>query len=40
MPNQLEKYMSFTINNRLTFIATFQFLDFLFKNFKTKNGLI
>ena len=27
-PNRLEKYMSFTINNKLTFIDSFQFLNF------------
>ena len=36
MPNRLEKYMSFTINNKLIFIDSFQFLssslDSLVKN--------
>ena len=36
MPNGLEKYMCFTINNKLIFIDSFQFLssslDGLFKN--------
>ena len=27
IPNGLEKYMSFTINNKLTFIDSFQFLN-------------
>ena len=27
IPNELEKYMSFTINNKLSFIDTFQFLS-------------
>ena len=35
-PNGLEKYMSFTINNKLSFIGSFQFLssslDSLVKN--------
>ena len=37
--NGLEKYMSFSINNKLSFIDSFQFLssslDSLIKNFKT-----
>ena len=37
IPNGLEKYMSFTINNKLSFIDSFQFLssslDSLVKNF-------
>ena len=37
IPNELEKYMSFTINNKLSFIDSFQFLisslDSLVKNF-------
>ena len=37
MPNELEKYMSFTINNKFSFIDSFQFLssslDSLVKNF-------
>ena len=37
IPNRLEKYMSFTINNKLSFIDSFQFLssplDSLVKNF-------
>ena len=28
LPNELEKYMSFTINNKLSFIDSFQFLSF------------
>ena len=36
IPNGLEKYMSFTINNKLNFIGSFQFLisswDNLVKN--------
>ena len=28
MPSRLEKYMSFTINNKLSFIGSFQFLSF------------
>ena len=36
IPNELEKYMSFTIDNKLSFIDTFQFrgslLDSLVKN--------
>ena len=36
IPNGLEKYMSFTINNKLSFIESFQFLssslDSLVKN--------
>ena len=28
MPNGLEKYMSFTINNKLSFIDSFQFLSY------------
>ena len=27
IPNGLEKYMSFTINNKLNFIGSFQFLS-------------
>ena len=27
IPNRLEKYMSFTINNKLSFIDSFQFLS-------------
>ena len=27
IPNGLEKYMSFTINNKLTFVESFQFLS-------------
>ena len=27
IPNELEKYMSFNINNKLIFIETFQFLS-------------
>ena len=29
MPNGLEKYLKFTINNKLSFIGRFQFLNFL-----------
>ena len=29
IPNGLEKYISFTINNKLSFIGNFQFLSFL-----------
>ena len=29
IPNGLEKYMSFTINNKLSFIESFQFLSSL-----------
>ena len=29
IPNGLEKYMSVTINNKLSFIDSFQFLNFL-----------
>ena len=29
IPNGLEKYMSFNINNKLIFVNTFQFLSFL-----------
>ena len=40
IPNGLEKYMSFTINDKLSFIHNFHFLSFsldsLFKNL-TKN---
>ena len=28
IPNGLEKYMSFSINNKLSFIDTFEFLSF------------
>ena len=28
IPNELEKYMSFTINDKLSFIDSFQFLSF------------
>ena len=28
IPNELEKYMSFSINNKLSFIDSFQFLSF------------
>ena len=39
IPNGLEKYMSFTIGNKLTFIDSFQFLssslDSLVKNLNT-----
>ena len=31
IPNGLEKYMSFSINNKLSFIDSFQFLRFSFK---------
>ena len=31
-PNGLEKYMSFTINNKLTFIHSFQFVSFSLDN--------
>ena len=38
IPNELDKYMSFTINNKLTYIDSFQFLssslDNLVKNFR------
>ena len=27
IPNGLEKYMSFTVNNKLTFVESFQFLS-------------
>ena len=39
IPNGLEKYMSFTINNKLSFIDSFQFssLDSLLKNFNKKD---
>ena len=30
--NQLEKHMSFNVNNKLIFIDTFQFLSFLLNN--------
>ena len=32
IPNGLEKYMSFTINNKLTFIHSFQFVSFSLDN--------
>ena len=28
IPNELEKYMSFAINNKLSFMDSFQFLSF------------
>ena len=31
IPNGLEKYMNFNINNKLTFIDSFQFLSFIRK---------
>ena len=35
IPNRLEKYMSFNINNKFIFIDKFQFLSFYYrKNFK------
>ena len=41
IPNGLEKYMSFTINNKLSFIESFQFLssslDSLIKNLSKDN---
>ena len=41
IPNGLEKYMSFIINNKLSFIDSFQFLscslDSLFKNLNKYN---
>ena len=41
IPNILEKYMSFTINNKLSFIDSFQFLssslDSLVKNLDKDN---
>ena len=42
IPNGLEKYMSFTINNKLNFIGSFQFLSssFLVKNLDKDNLII
>ena len=41
IPNGLEKYMSFSINNKLSFIDSFQFLSFpldsLVKKFKQRS---
>ena len=36
IPNGLEKYMSFSINNKLSFIDTFQFLSFSLDNLLEK----
>ena len=32
IPNELEKYMSFTINNKVSFIDNFQFISFSLDN--------
>ena len=32
LPNGLEKYISFTINNKLSFNGSFRFLSFLFNS--------
>ena len=32
LPNRLEKYISFTINNKLSFNGSFRFLSFLFNS--------
>ena len=32
IPNELEKYMSFTINNKVSFIDSFQFISFSLDN--------
>ena len=32
IPNELEKYMSFTINNKVSFIDRFQFISFSLDN--------
>ena len=36
IPNGLEKYMSFSINNKLSFIDTFEFLSFSLDNLLEK----
>ena len=36
IPNELEKYMSFSINNKLSFIDSFQFLSSSLDNLKFK----
>ena len=36
IPNGLEKYMNFSINNKLSFIDTFEFLSFSLDNLLEK----